>query len=128
MKLIRWFLGLLILAYEKVMSPKGLQRSFSDQSIVNNETRKLTLYQYKACPFCVKVRMSMKRLSLNVRKRDAKRSEMAKEELLAGGGTLKVPCLKIIENDGSETWMYESSEIINYLESRFSEKKAEATA
>lgn len=126
MKLIRWFLGVLILAYEKVMSPKGIQRSFSGQSIINNETRKLTLYQYKACPFCVKVRMNMKRLSLNIRTRDAKRSEMAKEELLKGGGTLKVPCLKIIESDGSETWLYESTEINNYLDARFGKKQTAA--
>ena len=119
MALIRWFLGLLILAYEKIKSPKGIQRNFNDQSLVNTETRKLTLYQYKACPFCVKVRMAMKRLSLNVITRDAKRSETAKAELLAGGGILKVPCLKIVDDNGTETWMYESTEIIAYLEGRF---------
>jgi glutaredoxin len=119
MKVIRWILGLFILSFEKVYNPKGVQRSFSDQAIVNTETRKLTLYQYKACPFCLKVRLSMKRLSLNVIKKDAKRSDTAREELLAGGGLLKVPCLRIIEDDGTQTWLYESSEIISFLESRF---------
>jgi glutaredoxin len=126
MVVVRWFLGLLILAYEKFMSPKGVQRSFSDQALVNTETRKLTLYQYKACPFCVKVRMAMKRHSLNIRTRDAKRSEMAKAELLAGGGLLKVPCLKIENEKGEQTWMYESTDIIAYLEDRFGEEKAAA--
>jgi glutaredoxin len=123
MKVIRWILGFFILSYEKFFSPKGMQRSFSDQAIVNTETRKLTLYQYKACPFCLKVRLSMKRLSLNVIKKDAKRSDIAREELLAGGGQLKVPCLKIVEDDGTQTWMYESSEIISYLEGRFAQSE-----
>lgn len=127
MAFIRWFLGLLILAYEKIRSPKGVIRSFNDQALVNTETRKLTLYQYKACPFCVKVRMAMKRQSLSIRTRDAKRSETAKEELLAGGGILKVPCLKIVDDEGGQTWMYESSDIIAYLDSRFGEGKV-ATA
>ncbi len=121
MKAVRWVLGLLILAYEKVMSPKGVQRPFSEQAEINAETRKLTLYQYKACPFCVKVRMAMKRQSLNIRTRDAKRSDMAKEELLAGAGQLKVPCLRIEDETGQATWMFESSEIIKYLEGRFGE-------
>jgi len=57
----------------------------------------------------MKVRMSMDRLSLNVRKHDPKLREMAKEELLANGELLKVPCLKIVGNKGEETWMYESA-------------------
>ncbi|HAI96784.1 MAG TPA: glutaredoxin, partial [Methylococcaceae bacterium] len=38
-----------------------------------------------------------------------------------GGGKLKVPCLRI-EEDGKVSWMYESSDIINYLEDRFAVK------
>ena len=51
--------------------------------------------------------------------KDAKRSEVARAELLAGGGLLKVPCLKIVDSQGAETWMYESSDIIRYLDQRF---------
>ena len=41
-----------------------------------------------------------------------------RSELLAGGGEIKVPCLRIKE--GSEiTWMYESSDIMAYLDKRF---------
>lgn len=125
MTIIRWILSLFILTYEKIATPKGMQRKFSDQADVNAATRKLTLYQYKACPFCLKVRFAMARLSLKVIKRDAKRSEMAREELLAGGGQLKVPCLKIVDDEGTETWLYESSEIIAYLEGRFGEPAVE---
>lgn len=127
MAIVRWILSIFILTFEKVATPKGVQRKFSDQAEVNTATRKLTLYQYKACPFCVKVRFAMARLSLNIIKRDAKRSEMAKEELLTGGGQLKVPCLKIVEDDGQETWLYESSAIIAYLEERFGESSEQPT-
>jgi glutaredoxin len=78
-----------------------------------------TLYQYKACPFCVKVRRAMKRQSLSIETRDAKRCANSLEELLNGDGKLKVPCLKIENDDGKVSWMYESSDIIRYLENRF---------
>ncbi|WP_193678902.1 MULTISPECIES: glutathione S-transferase N-terminal domain-containing protein, partial [Gammaproteobacteria] len=42
----------------------------------------------------------------------------ARQALLEGGGKVKVPCLRIEEN-GQVRWMYESSEIIAYLEGRF---------
>ena len=41
----------------------------------------------------------MKRNDLNIETRDVKRSESAKSELLAGGGDLKVPCLRIGEGE-----------------------------
>lgn len=119
MAVIRWFLGLLILTYEKLASPKGIKREAVLQAQIDQETNGLVLYQYKACPFCLKVRLAMKRQSLKVETRDAKRSARARDELINGGGLLKVPCLKIVENNGTETWMYESSEIIAYLDNRF---------
>jgi glutathione S-transferase len=38
---------------------------------------------------------------------------------LSGGGNLKVPCLRIENQQGGVEWMYESTAIINYLNSRF---------
>ncbi len=63
----------------------------------------------------------MKRQSLAIETRDVKRCETAKIELLNGGGKLKVPCLKVVDDTGSEKWMYESKDIIGYLEERFAE-------
>ena len=48
--------------------------------------------------------MNMKRQGLNIETKDAKRSEEARGELLVGGGKLKVPCLKIEDEAGIETW------------------------
>lgn len=124
MRLIRWLLGALILFFDQVFSPRGIRRDVGLQATVNQQTAKLALYQYKACPFCVKVRRAMKRQSLNIQTLDAKRCDASREELLAGGGKLKVPCLKIEDPDGKVSWMYESSDIIHYLENRFTAQAA----
>jgi len=119
MAIIRKILGLLILFFNWVFTPRGIKRDADIQATIDEQTGKLALYQYAACPFCVKVRRAMKRQSLNIETRDVKRCNTAREQLLAGGGDLKVPCLRIEDKDGSVNWMYESSDIINYLESNF---------
>ncbi|MEC8080428.1 MAG: glutathione S-transferase N-terminal domain-containing protein, partial [Pseudomonadota bacterium] len=78
----------------------------------------LTLYQFTACPFCTKTRRAMYKLNLPIEKRSASEGSPYRAELQAGGGQVKVPCLRISEN-GNVQWMYDSKEIIRYLESRF---------
>lgn len=119
MQIIRWILGSLILTFDWLFTPKGMKRSPQAQAAVDEQTKNLTLYHYKACPFCVKVRRAMKRQSLTVETRDVKRSDAARAELLAGAADLKVPCLRIEDDNGDATWMVESGEIISYLQGRF---------
>ncbi len=119
MKVIRWVLGRIILAGNALTKPKGVIRTANAQREVDVQTNTLALYQFEACPFCVKVRRSMDRLSLNVELRDAKNDTTHREALLTEGGRVKVPCLRIEEED-NVTWMYESDDIIRYLEQRFS--------
>jgi glutaredoxin len=104
-----------------VFTPKSFQREPEEQASIDHQTASLTLYQYEACPFCVcvKVRRAMKRHGLTIETRDVKRNVAAKDELLAGGGDLKVPCLRIGDGESGYRWMYESGEIIGYLEGRF---------
>jgi glutaredoxin len=128
MFIVRAILGALILFFNWVFTPKSIEREANEQTLINAETRKLTLYQYAACPFCVKVRRAMKRSALNIETRDAKRNEKVKEELLQGGGQLKVPCLRIEDNNGDVRWMYESGDIISYLDQRFNSNDAETEA
>ena len=121
MRIIHWLLGSLILFVDWLTTPKGIQRPAEVQAAIDEQAQNITLYQYKASPFCVKVRRSMKRQSLPIETRDAKRCATAKQELLAVGGKLKVPCLRVVDAAGSESWMYDSREIIGYLEQRFTE-------
>jgi glutaredoxin len=122
MKVIRWFLGRIVLTLNFLTSPKGLSRSDTEQLDINTQTSKLALYQFAACPFCVKVRRSMKRLSLDIELRDAKQNQTFRSELEQQGGRIKTPCLRIENGEGDVTWMYESNDIINYLEQRFTPK------
>jgi glutaredoxin len=128
MVIIRAILGALILFFNWAFTPKSIKREVSEQALIDVETKKMALYQYAACPFCVKVRRAMKRNALNIETRDAKRSEQFKEELLQGGGQLKVPCLRIEDNNGDVRWMFESGDIISYLEQRFNANDSKTEA
>ena len=115
---VREGLGRLIILIDFIFSPKKQQRTESDQEKINEEVKSIKLYQFYACPFCIKTRRAIKRLNLPIETRNAQ-SGQYRAELLAGGGEVKVPCLKI-ESDEGVQWMYESGDIIQYLEKRFS--------
>lgn len=117
-KALRVGLGQLIVAGDALTRPRPQKRSPQGQAAVNKDAAALSLYQFHACPFCVKTRRAMHRLNVPVALRDAKRDPEAREQLLAGGGKVKVPCLRIDEAGGTR-WMYESNDIIAYLEQRF---------
>ncbi|QWL04018.1 glutaredoxin, partial [Shewanella indica] len=72
MFVIRWILGRIILLLNFVFSPKSVKRQPEQQADIDEQCRNLSLYQYPACPFCVKVRRAMKRQSLNIATLDAK--------------------------------------------------------
>ncbi len=118
MRIIRLILGKLILLFNWLFSPRSIQRDPEIQADIDAQTASLTLYQYEACPFCVKVRRAMKRQALTIETRDVKRSESAREELLAGGGNLQVPCLRIEDESGQVQWMYESSDLLLQYDNR----------
>ncbi|MCK4830483.1 glutathione S-transferase N-terminal domain-containing protein, partial [bacterium] len=65
------------------------------------------------------VKRNNKRLSLNIETRDAQHNPTYRDELLKGGGEVKVPCLRIVDEKGKARWMYESDDIMEYLQDRF---------
>ena len=117
-KALRVGLGQLIVLGDTLTRPRPQQRSAQGQATVNTEAAALSLYQFHACPFCVKTRRAIHRLNVPIALRDAKHDPQAREQLLAGGGKVKVPCLRIDDTNGTR-WMYESNDIIAYLEQRF---------
>ncbi len=121
LKIVREGLGRIIIFINWLTQPKPLQRSAEQQAIADDKTRNLTLYQLYACPFCVKTRRSIKRLNLKIETRNVQQGSPFRQELEQGGGKIQVPCLRIKEK-GEEHWMYESSDIIDYLNSEFSHK------
>jgi len=118
-KALRVGLGQLIVFLDWVSRPAKLKRDPAVQARVEEQARDLTLYQFHACPFCVKTRRTLHRLNVPVALRDAKNNEQDRQTLLNEGGKIKVPCLRI-EEEGKTTWMYESKAIIEYLDKRFS--------
>ena len=117
MFIVRWILGRIILLLNFVFAPKKRQRPQDEQAIVDQQTQSLALYQYAACPFCVKVRRDMRRQNLTIDLVDAKQA-VNQNELVSQGGKLQVPCLRI-EQDGNTLWLYESKAISHYLNDRF---------
>ena len=118
-KPIRWILGQIIIFIDWATRPKPMQRSAEAQAEVDKQTEKMALYHFQMCPFCVKTRRQVHRLGLNIENRDARYVEKWNQELINEGGKYQVPCLKITKDDGSVEWMYESTDINQYLEKRF---------
>jgi len=118
-KTLRLIIGPIILFIDKITTPKGIKRPEEEQQKIDREVTNLVLYQFKTCPFCIKVKRNNKRLSLNIETRDAQHNSSHREELLQGGGQIKVPCLKIVDEKGNDSWMYESDDILQYLKDRF---------
>ena len=65
-RLIRLILTPFMLLAEKLTTPKAMVRSTAEQAAVDAACRQLALYQFSACPFCIKVRKEMARLSAEV--------------------------------------------------------------
>ena len=116
--LIRNLLGGIIAAIDLITRGSKLKRTADAQQQVEIEPEKLSLFQFFACPFCIKTRRAMYKLNLPIVKRNASQGSPFRDELLQGGGKVQTPCLRIEKENGVE-WLYESSEIITYLEKRF---------
>ncbi|MGY8907668.1 glutaredoxin [Candidatus Njordibacter sp. Uisw_056] len=119
MKVIRWVLGQIILILDFLTSPKAVVREAEEQRAIDDVTASMSMYQFKTCPFCVKVRRELKRHALHIELRDAKNDAELKAELVREGGRHKVPCLRIEKPDNSVQWLYESNDIIAYLKNQF---------
>ncbi|REC94235.1 glutaredoxin family protein [Kushneria indalinina] len=115
---VRLVLAPVMIARDRFGRPEPVTRTQRAQAEVDRACQSLTLYQFRTCPFCVKVRHEMHRLALPIALRDTQHDDAARQALKAGGGRVKVPCLAIEENGGTE-WMYESDAIKAYLQKRF---------
>jgi len=116
-KLIRNALGFIIVFLDWLTRPKRQTRTAQEQNTAQELLQGHSLYQFYACPFCVKTRRALHRLNLNIELRDINKEQKHRADLQEGGGRVKVPCLRI-ENNGKIEWMYESNDIIEYLEQR----------
>ena len=82
MAIIRFLVGKLLLLINFLTWPKPLERETSKQEEVEAQLKNYSLYQFNACPFCIKVRRVMRKLDLPIELKDAKNDENLKTELL----------------------------------------------
>ena len=118
---LRVILGPFLLLWEIISSPKGIERSIEEQQKIDEKTKLLVYYHYPTCPFCIKVRRIIKKLSLNIEEKNAQHEGETRSELISQGGKAQVPCLRITHTQTEQVeWLYESDAIISYLENNFS--------
>ncbi|MDX8387556.1 MAG: glutathione S-transferase N-terminal domain-containing protein [Ghiorsea sp.] len=119
LKVFREGVGGLMAFVSYLTSPRKIKRSTEEQEIANQAAKNMSMYQYFACPFCIKTRRSVHRLNIPMEYRDAQvRGGEHRNTLEKEGGKIKVPCLRIDDGDQT-TWLYESNDIVAYLNQTF---------
>lgn len=124
-KVIRWILGRFVLAINWLTKPQSPTRGQAEQEKLDEVTAGLVLYHLPTCPFCVKVRRTIARHGLNIELRDTSGNSQHRQALVNGGGRSMVPCLRIEQGTGVR-WMYESSDIVTYLNEQVVDKVGQA--
>lgn len=115
MRIIRFILGRIILFLDWITSPNPKKITSSEKERIDCFTRGMIMYEFKACPFCVRVRRFMKKNNISVDIKDARRNLSYADELISGGGKLQVPCLYISKDGNNPQWLYESKDIIDFF-------------
>ena len=118
-KTVRAIVGPVMLLGNRLTRPKGVVRTDAAQQAVDARTAQLAFYHFPTCPFCLKARRAMQRMSLNIELRNAQHDPVHRQDVLAGGGKIQTPCLRITDAQGQSRWLYESRDIIAYLEREF---------
>jgi len=119
LKVFREGVGGLMAFISFLTSPRKIKRSVDAQVDVDKQVASMSMYQYFACPFCIKTRRTVRRLNIPLEYRDAQvRGGEHRNTLEHEGGRIKVPCLRIDAADKT-VWLYESNDIIDYLNTNF---------
>lgn len=80
-----------------------------------NNVSSLKLYQYQSCPYCAATRDVINQTGLYIEERDVLLNPEYRKELIVGGGKPQVPALRIEQANDETLWLYESTEIIDFL-------------
>ncbi|UTA46720.1 glutathione S-transferase N-terminal domain-containing protein [Simiduia sp. 21SJ11W-1] len=121
LKLLREGLGRIIILVDYLTRPTPLKRSKPEQTKVNAQLAHMALYQFYACPFCIKTRRALRRLNLPMQTRNINEGSPFRAELEKATGRVKAPCLRVQEGE-QVRWLFESNDIIEYLEKRFDQR------
>jgi len=75
----------------------------------------LSLYHYDSCPFCMMTKMELAKTKLGIEQRNIQQNSTYLNELISGGGKRQVPCLRIQRENGNVEWLYESRDIVRWV-------------
>ncbi|MGB2079307.1 MAG: glutaredoxin family protein [Vibrio sp.] len=80
-----------------------------------------SLYHKQTCPYCLKVRAVIDELGIQdqIPLVDVYANPADYDFLVEQAGRRMIPCLRIQQDGQSDQWMYESSDIIDYLRQQF---------
>ena len=65
MQIIRFILGRIILFLDWLTSPRPNKISRTELDAIQNKVKNMTIYEFRACPFCVRVRRFMKKNNIS---------------------------------------------------------------
>jgi hypothetical protein len=112
--------GLCFMVADTWFKVKPVRRSCEEQSSLDRESRRIQLYFCKTCPSSIKIKRRCQKLGLKVVEKDVGRVNAYRNELIHGGGEVRVPCLRVEGRKNQDTrWLYTSTKILQYLERRF---------
>ncbi len=80
-----------------------------------NSVDGLALYEFRSCPYCARVRNFLADQGARIETRDILSHQEHRDELISATGRQMVPCLRVSGKDGSDDWIFESADIIEYL-------------
>ena len=83
-------------------------------------TSGLALYDYKGCVASRRNAQEIRRLNIDIERRDIGKCSIHQDNLLAEYGELKAPCLRI-EEKGEVQWIDKPENILFFLHERFAE-------
>ncbi|MGA1740775.1 MAG: glutaredoxin [Pseudohongiellaceae bacterium] len=116
-KIIDSFLSL----FDWFNRPQPIARSEEESRKLAKATSGLALYDYKGCMASRKTRHEIRRLNIDIERRDIGKCTIHQDNLLAEFGKLKAPCLRI-EEKGEVHWIDEPEKIVFFLHDRFDVK------
>lgn len=88
---------------------------------LEKENNMFELYEFVDCQYCERVRQTLKRLNIEYISRivGSDEDDANRVKLLELGGRLQVPFLVDLTDPANPVMMYESGDIVKYLEEKF---------
>lgn len=104
--------------FDSLYSAQPILRSEEESRKLAKATSGLALYDYKGCVASRRTRQEIRRLNIDIERRDIGKCSIHQDILLAEYGELKAPCLRI-EEKGEVQWIDKPEKILFFLRDRF---------